>query len=93
MQGGTSNPDNKTIEFGLDISPLLGEVELDQDLPFQEMLRDINHERLATRIKLIRLNKDQTQELLETLFAEEITAEFLNGVYRETEGNPFFIEE
>ena len=32
MQGGSSINTNKTIEFGLDISPLLGEVELDQDV-------------------------------------------------------------
>ena len=34
MQGGWSNPDNKTIEFGLDISPLLSEIELGQDVKF-----------------------------------------------------------
>jgi hypothetical protein len=27
------------------------------------------------------------------LFDEEITPEFLDGIYRETEGNPFFVEE
>jgi ABC-type oligopeptide transport system substrate-binding subunit len=69
------------------------EVELDAALPFQEMLADVNRERLATRIKLSSLDKGQTQELLMTLFAEEINTDFLDGVYRETEGNPFFIEE
>ena len=34
MQGGWSNPENKTIEFGLDISPLLSDIELDQDVKF-----------------------------------------------------------
>lgn len=69
------------------------EVELDATLPFQEMLADVSRERLATRIKLSSLDKTQTQELLSTLFSEEITGDFLDGVYRETEGNPFFIEE
>lgn len=69
------------------------EVELDEALPFQEMLVELNRERLATRIKLARLDKKQTGDLLATLFAEEITPEFLDGIYRETEGNPFFIEE
>ncbi|MGD8855218.1 MAG: ABC transporter substrate-binding protein [Chloroflexota bacterium] len=69
------------------------EVELDEALPFQEMLNEFNRERLATRIKLARLNKEQTHDLLATLFAEEITPEFLDGIYRETEGNPFFVEE
>jgi ABC-type oligopeptide transport system substrate-binding subunit/serine/threonine protein kinase len=69
------------------------EVELDASLPFQEMLADVNRERLATRIKLTSLDKGQTQELLTTLFSEETTPDFLDGVFRETEGNPFFIEE
>jgi ABC-type oligopeptide transport system substrate-binding subunit len=69
------------------------EVELDASLPFQEMLSEVNRERLATRIKLSSLDKGQTHELLATLFAEEINSDFLEGVYRETEGNPFFIEE
>lgn len=69
------------------------EVELDEALPFQDMLYEFNRERLATRIKLARLNKDQTCDLLATLFAEEITPEFLDSIYRETEGNPFFVEE
>jgi serine/threonine protein kinase len=69
------------------------EVELDASLPFQEMLADVNRERLATRIKLSSLDKTETQELLTTLFSEEVTSDFLDGIYRETEGNPFFIEE
>jgi ABC-type oligopeptide transport system substrate-binding subunit len=69
------------------------EVELDEALPFQEMLRDLNRERLATRIKLGRLDKEQTGNLLATLFDEEITPELLEGIYHETEGNPFFVEE
>jgi oligopeptide transport system substrate-binding protein len=69
------------------------EVELDDALPFQEMLRDLNRERLATRIKLGRLDKEQTGHLLATLFAEEITPALLEGIFHETEGNPFFVEE
>ncbi len=69
------------------------EVELDEGLPFQQMLNEISRERLATRIKLARLSKEHTGELLATLFSEEIPPDFLDGIYRETEGNPFFIEE
>ena len=57
------------------------------------MLLDLDRERLATRLKLPRLDREQTEEMLAVLFAEEITPEFLDGIYRETEGNPFFIEE
>jgi len=69
------------------------EVELDEARPLHEVLLDLDRERLATRLKLARLGQEETRELLAVLFAEEITAEFLDGVYRETEGNPFFIEE
>jgi ABC-type oligopeptide transport system substrate-binding subunit len=69
------------------------EVELDEARPFHEVLLDLNRERLATRLKLPRLGREQTRELLAVLFAEEITPELLDGIYRETEGNPFFIEE
>ena len=34
MQGGSSNPDNKTIEFGLDISPLLSVIDLNAGVKF-----------------------------------------------------------
>jgi len=69
-------------------------VELDEGWSFHEVLLDLDRERLATRLKLPRLGHAQTEEMLAVLLAQkEITPEFLDGVYRETEGNPFFIEE
>ncbi|MBF8286007.1 MAG: serine/threonine protein kinase, partial [Anaerolineales bacterium] len=69
------------------------EVELDEARALNDVLADLNRERLATRIKLSRLNHDQTRDLLAAMFAEDITPDFLDGIYRETEGNPFFVEE
>lgn len=69
------------------------EVELDEARALNDLLHDLNRERLASRLKLTRLDREKTRELLATMFAEEITPEFLNGIYQETEGNPFFIEE
>lgn len=69
------------------------EVELDEALPFHETLLDLNRKRLGTRIKLKRFDEQQTRDLLAAVFEEEITEEFLEGIYQETEGNPFFIEE
>ena len=69
------------------------EVELDEARPFHEVLLDIQREGLAVRLKLNRLTRSQSQDLLGVLFAEEILPDFLDGIYRETEGNPFFIEE
>jgi ABC-type oligopeptide transport system substrate-binding subunit/DNA-binding SARP family transcriptional activator len=57
------------------------------------MLLDLHRERLETQLRLPRLDREGTEQLLGALFAEEITSEFLEGIYRETEGNPFFIEE
>ena len=69
------------------------EVELDEARALNEVLLDLNRERIATRIKLTRLNKERTSNMLAVMFDEKITPEFLDGIYRETEGNPFFIEE
>ncbi|HMK08817.1 MAG TPA: protein kinase [Anaerolineales bacterium] len=69
------------------------EIEIDENPPLSRLLHDLTRERLAERIKLTRLGREQTRELLEAMFAEDITAEFLEGVYTESEGNPFFIEE
>ena len=69
------------------------EVELDEARALHHVLLDLNRERIATRIKLTRLNKARTRDMLAVMFDEEITPEFLDGIFRETEGNPFFIEE
>jgi serine/threonine protein kinase/tetratricopeptide (TPR) repeat protein len=69
------------------------EVELKESRPFNEMLLDLNRQRLGYRIKLERLDKEATRQLLKSIFAEDISDEFLDGIYRETNGNPFFIEE
>ncbi len=69
------------------------EIEIDEARPFREVLLDLNRERLARRLKLGRLTREQTENLLVAIFEEQITPEFLTGIYRETEGNPFFIEE
>lgn len=69
------------------------EVELDEALPFNETLHSLEREGLPTRIKLSRLTGEQTRDLLASMFEDEITDELLDGIYRETEGNPFFISE
>ena len=69
------------------------EVELRESRPFNEMLLDLNRQRLGTRLKLDRLDREATRNMLRAIFAEEISTEFLDGIYQETDGNPFFIEE
>ncbi|MFQ5924170.1 MAG: protein kinase, partial [Anaerolineales bacterium] len=69
------------------------EIELDEARPLNEVLLDVSREPQTTRIKLNRLTVDQTEDLLASFFQEEITPELRDGIYRETDGNPFFIEE
>jgi eukaryotic-like serine/threonine-protein kinase len=69
------------------------EVGLDEAHALRDVLTDLNRERLATRIKLARFEREQARELLEQLFRENITDDFLDSIYRETEGNPFYVEE
>lgn len=71
------------------------EVSADQTHSLNPFLLDLNRERLAEQIRLPRFTLDQTRLLLSTLLASagEISAEFLNTLYQETEGNPFFVEE
>jgi len=69
------------------------ESELAEHKGLTDLLNGWNHERQATTIKLYRLDQTGTQAMLEALFAEAVSAEFAVDIYRETEGNPFFIEE
>jgi len=69
------------------------ESELDEARPLNKVLLDVSREPQTTRLKLYRLTMEQTEQLLALFFQEDITTDFLEGIYRETDGNPFFIEE
>jgi tetratricopeptide (TPR) repeat protein len=71
------------------------EVELGEANPLQNLLHDLNRERLSTRVKLTRFSLDQTRAMLETMLTPTgpISSNLVEAIYRETEGNPFFIEE
>jgi eukaryotic-like serine/threonine-protein kinase len=70
------------------------EVELGRDHALAASLVEWNRERLATRVSLGRFDLSETSALLATLFGQEsVSADFAAVVHRETEGNPFFIEE
>src|SRR5882724_5167831 len=69
------------------------EIELDRAHPLAKALVDWNRERLMTRIVLRRFGADETREQLGALLNEQVSAEFAEAVHRETEGNPFFVEE
>ena len=69
------------------------ETELDRAHPLSRALLDWNRERLVTRITLRRFEVAETNEQLSALLGENVSADFGEAVHRETEGNPFFIEE
>jgi predicted ATPase len=70
------------------------EIELDRAHPLAAALVEWNRERLATRVALGRLSRADTGVLLARLFGQEsVSEDFSSALYRETEGNPFFVEE
>ena len=69
------------------------ETELDRAHPLAKSLVDWNRERLITRIVLRRFNESETGDQLDALLGERVSGEFAVAVHRETEGNPFFVEE
>lgn len=69
------------------------EIELDRN-PLAAALVDWNRERLAVRVPLGRLSRADTGVLLAALFGVPgVSDELIEVLYRETEGNPFFVEE
>src|SRR5918993_3387232 len=69
------------------------ETELDRAHPLAKSLVDWNRERLTTRIALRRFNEAETGDQLGALLGEDVSGQFVVAVHRETEGNPFFVEE
>ena len=69
------------------------EIDLRETQPFNELLLELNRQRVGERTKLERLNKEQTHQMLSAIFQEDITEDFLTGIHQESDGNPFFIEE
>ncbi|MGH2349877.1 MAG: ATP-binding protein, partial [bacterium] len=70
------------------------DVEVERGHPLGDTLREMNRERLFTRISLRRLPRESVGTMVRTMFeVERVSDEFLDLLYRETEGNPFFVEE
>ena len=69
------------------------EAELADQKGLANLLTSWSRERAAQALKLHRLDAAGTHAMLEAVFAESVTASLSDSIYRETEGNPFFIEE
>src|SRR5262245_56120019 len=69
------------------------DTELDRPHPLAKALVDWNRERLTSRIVLRRFDAAETSAQLSALLGETVSGDFGIAVHRETEGNPFFVEE
>ena len=69
------------------------DVELEVNRPFARVLESLTRQRLATRIALRRLDDAGVGELLAALGGSAPPVPLVRVIFKETEGNPFFVEE
>jgi tetratricopeptide (TPR) repeat protein len=69
------------------------DVELDVARPLARALRELTRQRLTERLTLKRLPEEDVSAMLRALSGQEPPDALVQVVYRETEGNPFFVEE
>jgi tetratricopeptide (TPR) repeat protein/transcriptional regulator with XRE-family HTH domain len=70
------------------------DVDVNRRHPLRQALHALNREHLVERIAVRRLGPEATALLMATTLSEpEVPAEFVELVYRYTEGNPFFTDE
>ncbi|MDQ3914064.1 MAG: AAA family ATPase [Actinomycetota bacterium] len=69
------------------------DVELDVYRPLAKTLEDLLRRRLVTRMSLSRLPEETVGAMLSKLAGETPPTSLTAAIFRETEGNPFFVEE
>ncbi len=69
------------------------DIELDRRHPLSDVVADLRRERLYERILLRGLDEDGVLALLEGRAGHDVQRVFAVALQRQTEGNPFFIEE
>lgn len=69
------------------------ETDLDPLRPFYETMLGLNRDRLYTRVALHGLEAGSVEKLLAALLDGPVEAALVTAIARDTEGNPFFIEE
>ncbi|MDQ3986358.1 MAG: AAA family ATPase [Actinomycetota bacterium] len=69
------------------------DVELDVNRPLVRVLDDLLRRRLAHRISLKRFSEGAVEAMLTKLADREPPRNLVQAVYRETDGNAFFVEE
>ena len=69
------------------------DVDLEAERPFARTLETLTRQRLAQKIALKRLDQARVGELLAAMAGQPAPEPLVEAVFRETEGNPFFVEE
>ena len=69
------------------------DVELPETQVLQEVLLDLDREKLATLLTLNRLTKSETEAMLIANLGAGLSPALVDEINEVTEGNPFFIEE
>ena len=69
------------------------ESEVKEARNLHDLLLDFTRERLADRLTLQPFDRDQTAELLGVMFQQSPPPAFVDEIFRETDGNLFYIEE
>ena len=69
------------------------DVELERSHPLAETISTLRRERLYERVLLRGLPVDEVQAFIEAVGGQETPDQFAELIFRETEGNPFFVAE
>ena len=69
------------------------DAELDLNNPLSKVLGEIRRKHLAKSIRLRGLSEAEVRRMLEALGGQHPPRALTEEIYRETEGNPFFVEE
>ena len=69
------------------------DAELNVTRPLAKTLEDLLRGRLATRVRLKGLPRDEVAAMLNSLSGKSAPAVVVGEIFAETEGNPFFVEE
>ena len=96
--------DEATLQLLQHLAPLLTQmpmlvlgtyrdVELDAQRPFAATLEILTRKRLADQLPLAALAQPGVEAMLSALGGAAPPAALVTRIYRETEGNPFFVEE
>jgi class 3 adenylate cyclase len=69
------------------------DVELDRTHPLADMIAALRREHLYERVLLRGLDRDEVKSFIDAVGERETVPAFAELIYRETEGNPFFVGE